>query len=476
MGRHGQDRIGAAAAASACVTLALLLLVGVACPGAQAGLTSEYRRQLGSAIDMPLDADVFRPPPGHNAPQQVHITQGNHDGTAMIISWVTTSEPGSSTVVYGTSEDSLNYTANGKHTQYTFYNYTSGYIHHCTIKNLEFDTKYYYAVGVGQTVRKFWFMTPPKSGPDVPYTFGLIGDLGQSFDSNVTLAHYESNSKAQAVLFVGDLSYADNYPYHDNVRWDTWARFVERNVAYQPWVWTAGNHEIDFAPELGETKPFKPYSHRYPTPYKASGSTAPYWYSIKRASAYIIVLASYSAYGKYTPQYKWLEAEFPKVNRRETPWLIVLMHAPWYNSYNYHYMEGETMRVMYEPWFVKYKVDVVFAGHVHAYERTHRISNVAYNVVNGLCTPVPDQSAPVYITIGDGGNQEGLATNMSQPQPSYSAFREASFGHAILDIKNRTHAYYTWHRNQDGSAVAADSMWFTNRFWEPTDDSADDFL
>jgi hypothetical protein len=144
------------------------------------------------------------------------------------------------------------------------------------------------------------------------------------------------------VLFVGDLSYADNYPYHDNVRWDTWARFVERNVAYQPWIWTAGNHEIDFAPELvcsiilyiisyaicfngrvgssksrystramlwalkcsfscihlqGETKPFKPFSHRYPTPYKASGSTAPYWYSIKRASAYIIVLASYSAYG-----------------------------------------------------------------------------------------------------------------------------------------------------------------------------------
>lgn len=77
------------------------------------------------------------------------------------------------------------------------------------------------------------------------------GDLGQSFDSNKTLTHYESNPvKGEAVLFVGDLSYADNYSNHDNVRWDSWARFVERSVAYQPWIWTVGNHEIDFAPEI----------------------------------------------------------------------------------------------------------------------------------------------------------------------------------------------------------------------------------
>lgn len=38
-----------------------------------------------------------------------------------------------------------------------------------------------------------------------------------------------------------------------------------------------------------------------------------------------------------------------------------------------------------------------------------RVSNIAYNIVNRVCTPVKDQSAPVYITIGDGGNIEGLA-------------------------------------------------------------------
>ncbi|PIA27162.1 hypothetical protein AQUCO_08300098v1 [Aquilegia coerulea] len=436
------------------------------------GTTSSFVRKVEKTIDMPLDSDVFRVPSGYNAPQQVHITQGDLEGKGVIISWVTQEEPGSNTVLYWSKHDKQKSSAEGKYRTYKFYNYTSGYIHHCTIKNLKFNTKYYYEVGIGNTVRQFWFRTPPKVGPDVPYTFGLIGDLGQSYDSNITLTHYEHNpTKGHALLFVGDLSYADNYPFHDNVRWDTWGRFTERSTAYQPWIWTAGNHELDFVPEIGETVPFKPYTHRYPVPYKASGSTAPFWYSIKRASAYIIVLSSYSAYGKYTPQFKWLEAEFPKVNRSETPWLIVLMHSPWYNSYNYHYMEGETMRVMYEPWFVKYKVDMVFAGHVHAYERSERISNVAYNIVNGVCTPIHDQSAPVYITIGDGGNLEGLATNMTEPQPKYSAYREASFGHAILDIKNRTHAYYSWHRNQDGYAVEADSLWFFNRVWNPMDDS-----
>ncbi|KAJ0087370.1 hypothetical protein Patl1_09226 [Pistacia atlantica] len=411
-----------------------------------------------------ISSDVFRVPPGYNAPQQEIMWE-----KAVLVSWVTPDEPGSNTVLYWAENTTLMKQAEGIVLTYKYFNYTSGYIHHCTVKDLEFDTKYYYEVGIGNTTRQFWFITPPESGPDVPYTFGIIGDLGQTFDSNRTLTHYEQNpTKGQTLLFVGDLSYADDYPLHDNTRWDTWGRFTERNVAYQPWIWTAGNHELDFAPDLGERKPFKPYTDRYHVPYEASLSTSPLWYSIKRASAYIIVMSSYSAFGKYTPQYKWLDQEFPRVNRTETPWLIVLMHSPLYNSYVHHYMESETMRVMYEPWFVEYKVDVVFAGHVHAYERSERISNIAYNITNGDCTPISNPSAPVYITVGDGGNCEGLVTQMTEPQPSYSAYREASFGHGTLDIKNRTHAHFSWNRNEDGYAVEADSVWLHNRYWNPS--------
>lgn len=438
------------------------------------GETSMFiRRRNDISADMPLDSDVFRVPPGYNAPQQVHITQGDYNGKGVIISWITADEPGSNTVIYWAENSKENNSAEGILLTYKYFNYTSGYIHHCTITDLEFDTKYYYEVGIGNTTRQFWFVTPPESGPDVPYTFGLIGDLGQTYDSNRTLTHYELNpAKGQTLLFVGDLSYADAYPFHDNTRWDTWGRFIERNAAYQPWIWTAGNHEIDWVPIIGESIPFKPYTNRFHVPYKASESTAPFWFSIKRASAHIIVMSSYSAYGKYTPQYKWLINELPKVNRTETPWLIVLMHSPMYSSYVHHYMEGETMRVIYEPYFVEYKVDVVFAGHVHSYERSERVSNILYNITNGLCTPISDKSAPIYITIGDGGNQEGLATEMTEPQPAYSAYREASFGHGIFEIKNRTHAYFGWHRNQDGYSVEADSHWFHNRYWNPTKGSS----
>lgn len=51
------------------------------------------------------------------------------------------------------------------------------------------------------------------------------------------------------------------------------------------------------------------------------------------------------------------------------------------------------------------------------------------------------------------------------PQPDYSAFREASYGHSTLEIKNRTHAFYHWNRNDDGKKVATDTFVLHNQYW-----------
>ncbi|MCO5562362.1 hypothetical protein L7F22_015988 [Adiantum nelumboides] len=576
----------------------------VACGGAlsHAGVTSSYVRKLAASQDMPINSEAFRVPEGFNAPQQVHITQGDYDGRAVIISWVRPSNQAPHVLSYGLANDTSQFVeVNSNITSYTFANYKSGFIHHCVIKDLMYDTNYTYRIGQGSYFRQFWFITPPKPGPDVAYTFGVIGDLGQTYDSQKTFQHYKM-SNGQTVLYLGDLSYADRYPFDNGERWDTWGRFVEPSTAYQPWLWTAGNHEIEFRPEFvcfnlsslisivmfqenlkdrtevhayvacsltyptddgmtqredqsagadtrkrkrypekkdarpkltpqersrlmregkcfgcgepghisakcpkkapkeqkekdedrpessrvaeergrrgkmktglvpdcGEVKPFKPFLHRYATPYIASKSTCPLWYAVRRGSAHLIILSSYSAYGKYTPQWIWLRNEFERVDRKVTPWLIVLMHAPLYNSNTAHYMEGEGMRAEFETWFLNYKVDVVFAGHVHAYERSRRVSNVASSILNGPRIPTHDKSAPVYVTVGDGGNIEGLAGIYREPQPDYSAFREASYGHAMLEIKNKTHARLFWHRNDDGEASIADEFWLQNQIWGQT--------
>lgn len=61
---------------------------------------------------------------------------------------------------------------------------------------------------------------------------------------------------------------------------------------------------------------------------------------------------------------------------------------------------------------------------------------------------------------------------MTEPQPGYSAYREASFGHGTFEIKNKTHAYFSWHRNQDDYAIEADSLWFHNRYWKSSEQLA----
>lgn len=68
--------------------------------------------------------------------------------------------------------------------------------------------------------------------------------------------------------------------------------------------------------------------------------------------------------------YLMLQADLAKVDREKTPWLLVLLHAPWYNSTWAHQGEGDSMMAAMEPLLYAAGVDILVAGHVHAYERS----------------------------------------------------------------------------------------------------------
>lgn len=85
-------------------------------------------------------------------------------------------------------------------------------------------------------------------------------------------------------------------------------------------------------------------------------------------------------------RYAWLKKDLASVDRSRTPWLLVSMHAPWYNSNYNHQGEGEKMRQSLEDVLYQHGVDTVIAGHVHAYERSQRTYN--YKV---------DECGPLYM-------------------------------------------------------------------------------
>lgn len=369
-------------------------------------------------------------------PQQVHVSLVGKN--YMKVSWVTEESNVPSIVDYGKNTGKYDSSATGETTSYRYFLYTSGEIHHVTIGPLDPATTYYYRCGGSGP--EFNFKTPPAT---FPIEFVVVGDLGQTEWTSSTLDHINA-SNYDVLLLPGDLSYADTL----QPLWDSFGRLVEPYASKRPWMVTEGNHEQEKFPII-YPEGFIAYNARWPMPYEESGSKSNLYYSFDTVGTHIIMLGSYTDFSIGSDQYKWLVNDLAKIDRSITPWVLVLVHAPWYNSNEAHEGEGESMRVAMEELLYSSSIDMVFAGHVHAYERFTRVYD------NNI-----DPCGPVYITIGDGGNREGLAMTYKEPSPSISLYREASFGHGRLRIMNETHARWLWHRNNESASVVAEDIWF----------------
>ncbi|BDA44108.1 Purple acid phosphatase 15 [Coccomyxa sp. Obi] len=490
-----------------------------------------------------------------NEPSQIHLSVAGPN--AVSVSWasqkakvgkgeLTPNDPWATptVVMYGTDPNNLNMNATGYaqvysqiyNSSYAFWggnttlNYTSPVLHTAIISNLQPNTRYYYRVGDGTTFSDtISFRSLMDAGMEYPQRLLLIADWGMSHNSSTTLDHIVASAlnstNPPLVLYAADYSYADTWFPNGTVSipntavegnpnagtyqpvWDAWQRFIQPLVGQVPFIGSTGNHEEE---QEADGSIFKAVQARWPTPSLASMSPSYFFYSVNAGPTHNIILSNYIDYTDFSPQKNWLTRDLMNVDRSVTPWVTITFHNPWYTT-DTSYKEWEQMRISLEPLTYQYGVDVFFYGHVHAYERTTPVYN--YTV---------DPCGAVHITIGDGGNSEGVSflakdkmthqfedfnggcpnVSAASPRPSYldpiipsqdpwtwyqrtltfqadgnstgvgnppgycyaeqpqwSQYRESSFGHGTFDALNSTHALWSWHANQDGVAVARDQLY-----------------
>jgi predicted phosphodiesterase len=157
---------------------------------------------------------------------------------------------------------------------------------------------------------------------------------------------------------------------------------------------------------------------RWPVPYAETGSKSNHYYSFEFGLVHTIVLSTYQPIcggglpcAIYNPglnvgpsgssdQYIWLAGDLASVNRTKTPWLVVIFHNPWYTTWGGFKTEDCTRQAM-EPLFKQYEVDLVYNGHIHAYERSNPVFNY-------YTDPAEESCDTVHIVVGDAGNDESL--------------------------------------------------------------------
>jgi acid phosphatase type 7 len=271
------------------------------------------------------------------------------------------------------------------------------------LKDLETDTKYFYAVYDGAKRLTpddgtYFFTTHPKPGPERDVRFWVIGDGGTGREPQVAvheamLKTVEAEKKPLSFwLHVGDMAYNTGRDVEFQTRFfEMYDRTLRNKVC-----WPAmGNHEG--ATSSGKTG-IGPYYDAYVVPTRAetggvaSGTEA--YYSFDYAHIHFICLNSHDLSRKPgDPMASWLKADLEKT---KADWIIAFWHHPPYTKGSHDSdKEGDLteMRKLIMPIAEAGGVDLVLTGHSHIYERS-MLMDGAY--------ATPTVSENVILDDGDG--------------------------------------------------------------------------
>ncbi|CAK4066314.1 unnamed protein product [Aphanomyces euteiches] len=307
------------------------------------------------------------------------------------------------------------------------------------------------------------FVMPNLKSRD-PSSFFVFGDLGTWVTatngtgvpgrslgtiSRVADDLAKGDRNYQAVLHVGDLSYADSVGYI----WEQFHSLIEPVASKIPYLVSVGNHEYcyltlfpaaSFAKASSNGECGVPTATRFSVP---DNSNNVFWYSFNSGLTHQVVVSSEHDFFDGSRLRKWLEANLAAVDRTEHPWVIVHGHRPMYVSMESSFAYTAIFRAAVEPVLNKYNVDI-FSGHTHAYERTQPVYNETVQVGsdgNALGT--------AHIMIGSAGKE--LDTD-AWVNTTWSAKQLRTYGYGRLHVENASHALFEYVLNSDASV--ADSV------------------
>jgi hypothetical protein len=234
--------------------------------------------------------------------------------------------------------------------------------------------------------------------PDGPFAFLVVGDSGCGCDAQREVAERMQAVPADFILHTGDMVYRDGAAEdYDPKLFRPYRTLLRRSVLWP----TLGNHDIREADGAAWRSAFL-------TPANNRAGSEDY-YSFDHGALHVVVLNSNASTAPDSPQYAFLETDLESSQAR---WKVVAFHHTIYSSGSRH---GSNLRLRANltPLFDRYRVDLVFMGHDHDYERTHPLRADAV---------VGDGDGTVYVTTGGGG-----ADIRSVGTSAFTAYAEASY-------------------------------------------------
>ena len=196
--------------------------------------------------------------------------------------------------------------------------------------------------------------------PNLPGSvkFAAIGDNGTGdspeYEVAAQMAAWHQKFRFDTVIMLGDNMYGRQHARDFVEKFERpYRRLLDAGVSFYA---ALGNHD-------------DPANVYYP-PYHMDGRR---YYSFARGDVRFFVLDSD---GLDAPQLHWLERA---LSENPSRWKICYFHHPLYSDGRRHGSELD-LRVVLEPLFVQYGVNVVYSGHDHVYERLVPQKGISYFV------------------------------------------------------------------------------------------------